>query len=493
MAKIFLSYRRQDSAGVTGRIYDRLRAHFGDDAVFMDIDNIPFGVNFRKHIDTEVSQCDVVLAVIGIGWAGEIDAHRRIDDPKDFVRIEVESALKRDIPVIPILIDRTRMPTEAELPPSLIGLASRNAIDVDQGRDFHLHVDRLIQGIGFHFQRATIAASSRSGQGAARARQNTPRIWPYAAAVAGLACLGVIIYIAIGDHSAPGTPDPSATVEPKSGSSRTKVPSPRLSRLQSGRESTNTIGMKLVRIDAGEFEMGTSKDQMGQLMRLFPGTRFEAEQPQHPVKIMQPFYMGIHEVTQGQYQAVMGKNPSHFKGGDGFPVENVSWSDAVDFCNKLSELEKRTPFYRINGAAITKAGGNGYRLPTEAEWEYACRAQSTTLYFFGNDAAKLSEYAWYDYDAKPTTHPVGQKLPNAWGLYDMLGNVLEWCADGYDEKYYSSSPLADPPGAFGASDRVVRSGGWGLHPGGCRPARRVRFSPAYTSSYLGFRVAAGQE
>src|SRR5690349_11126904 len=134
MAKIFLSYRRQDSAGVAGRIFDRLRTYFGNDAVFMDIDSIPVGEHFRKHIDLAVGQCDLVLAVIGPKWAGEADTHQRIDNSRDFVRIEIESALKREIPVIPILIDRTTMPTESELPPSLAGLTYRNAIDVDQGR-----------------------------------------------------------------------------------------------------------------------------------------------------------------------------------------------------------------------------------------------------------------------------------------------------------------------------------------------------------------------
>ena len=208
---------------------------------------------------------------------------------------------------------------------------------------------------------------------------------------------------------------------------------------------------------------------------------------------VRPFYLGIHEVTQGQYQAVMGDNPSHFKGSDDLPVENVSWLDAVTFCNKLSEREKRTPFYRIDGTEVTLVGGNGYRLPTEAEWEYACRAKSTTLYPFGDDASKLGEHAWYAGNSESKTHPVGQKLPNAWGLYDMLGNVWEWCADGYDEKYYASSPPADPPGAPGASHRVIRGGGWGNYPGCCRPADRVGCTPGYRSNDLGFRVAAVQE
>ncbi len=159
MPRIFLSYQRQDSIGVAGRIYDRLCAHFGNDAVFMDIDSIPFGEDFREHIDAAVGQCDIVLAVIGTKWAGETDAHRRLDDPRDFVRIELESALNRNLPVIPILIDHATMLGEADLPPSLGRMAFRNAIDVDQGRDFHPHVDRLIRGIEFHFQKRSAASA----------------------------------------------------------------------------------------------------------------------------------------------------------------------------------------------------------------------------------------------------------------------------------------------------------------------------------------------
>ena len=243
----------------------------------------------------------------------------------------------------------------------------------------------------------------------------------------------------------------------------------------------NSIGMTLKLIPAGEFLMGTTKDQVDQFMRLFPGSDrqwFDAEQPAHSVRLSKAFYLGIHEVTQGQYQAVMGDNPSQFKGSDDLPVENVSWLDAVTFCIKLSEREKRTPFYRIDGAEVTLAGGNGYRLPTEAEWEYACRAKSTTLYPFGDDAGKLGEHAWYSNNSDRKTHPVGQKLPNAWGLYDMLGNVWEWCADGYAEKYYASSPPADPPGAPRASPRVFRGGSWYAAPGRCRPAIRDRHAPA---------------
>jgi len=442
MSKIFLCYRRHDSIGVAGRIYDRLRAHFGSDAVFMDIDSIPFGDDFREHIDAAVGQCDVVLAVIGTKWAGETDAHRRLDDPGDFVRIELESALHRNLPVIPILIDHARMPGEADLPQSLTRLAFRNAIEVDQGRDFHPHVDRLIRGIEFHFQKSSAATVK----------------------------------------------PPRATTIP----SAERESSP----LSPARKLTNSLGMTLVRIEPGSFLMGSSKDQIDHLMRLFSNSKrewFDNEQPQHTVKISRPFYLGTHQVTQGQYRAVMGDNPSKFTGSDNLPVENVSWLDAIEFCNKLSEREKGTPFYGIDGSEVTVVGGNGYRLPTEAEWEYACRARSTTLYPLGDDAGKLSKYAWSDGNSAIKTHQVGQKLPNAWGLYDMLGNVWEWCGDWYDEAYYASSPPADPPGTSKASHRVVRGGGWSSGPGRCRPADRGRYRPGSRGNDLGLRVAAVQE
>jgi formylglycine-generating enzyme required for sulfatase activity len=248
---------------------------------------------------------------------------------------------------------------------------------------------------------------------------------------------------------------------------------------ESPKHITNTIGMKLALIPSGKFLMGSSESDP---------TAMSDEQPQHPVMLNKPFYLGIYEVTQRQYRTVMGDNPSHFKGSNDLPVEQVSWLKAVEFCNKLSKREKRKPFYRINETEVAIVGGRGYRLPMEAEWEYACRAGTASTYSFGADAGMLGEYAWYEKNAKKETHPVGQKLPNAWGIHDMLGNVCEWCGDWYDSKYYVSSPGLNPSGPLSASARVNRGGAWNSVPRDSRSAFRLKDAPTNRFGNLGFRV-----
>jgi formylglycine-generating enzyme required for sulfatase activity len=241
---------------------------------------------------------------------------------------------------------------------------------------------------------------------------------------------------------------------------------------------TNTIGMKLVRIPAGEFLMGSPDSDEDALPH---------EKPQHRVRITQPFYLGATPVTQGQYRAITGTNPSYFQGSDDLPVEQVSWNDAIAFCNKLSEREGLKPFYQFGPGA--QSGVEGYRLPTEAEWEYACRAGSQTRFSFGDAPASLGQYAWYFSNSGNKTHPVAQKRPNAWGLYDMHGNVWEWCEDWYEANYYANSPGADPLAPPQASDRVIRGGGWSINPQVGRAANRGGLAPGYRYEYLGFRAA----
>jgi formylglycine-generating enzyme required for sulfatase activity len=257
---------------------------------------------------------------------------------------------------------------------------------------------------------------------------------------------------------------------------------------------TNSIGMKLVFIPPGEFEMGSPKELIEEELKAqgddpWYKEHLPGEGPQHRVRITKPFYLGVYEVTQEEYQRVMGKNPSEFsatgKGKDEvsgrdtkrFPLENVSWDDAVEFCRKLSERPEE------------KAAGRTCRLPSEAQWEYACRAGSTTRYCFGDQESGLDELAWYGVNSGGATHPVGEKKPNAWGLYDMHGNVWEWCQDWYDKDYHDNSPTDDPSGPPGGSGRVIRGGGWHYPACFCRSANRGHLHPVIGDNYMGFRAS----
>jgi len=246
---------------------------------------------------------------------------------------------------------------------------------------------------------------------------------------------------------------------------------------------TNSIGMKLVLIPPGEF--------MRRGMQQLSDRASYLKKPQRKVRITKPFYLGVYEVTQAEYEKVMGENPSDFaKGGrcadrvsgkdtSRNPVEMVSWYDAVEFCKRLSAKE-----------------GETYRLPTEAEWEYACRAGTTTLYSFGDDKASLGEYAWYDAGipySHQKTHPVGEKKPNAWGLHDMHGNVMEWCQDWFAKDYYAVSPTDDPPGPATGRFRVGRGGSFRSYYFDCESSDGCcTYLPTVRFIDLSFRVALGE-
>jgi formylglycine-generating enzyme required for sulfatase activity len=263
-------------------------------------------------------------------------------------------------------------------------------------------------------------------------------------------------------------PRPGETAEVR----RPAVPAvPRGSAVGPG-ELVNSIGMRFVLIPAGTFTMGSPNHEEAR----------KRDEGQHQVTLTKGFYLSIVPVTQTQWQAVMNSNPSNVKGADR-PVEQVSWDDAVAFCRKVKELT-----------------GHECRLPTEAEWEYACRAGTTTAYSFG-DRTKgcgvlgigaqdlLGAHAWYNENSGGQTHPVGRKKPNAWGLYDMHGNVWEWCLDWYDESYCGNLPRNDPLGAFEGLSRVIRGGGWSGPGADCRSARRNRLKPDRGDPNIGFRVA----
>jgi formylglycine-generating enzyme required for sulfatase activity len=233
----------------------------------------------------------------------------------------------------------------------------------------------------------------------------------------------------------------------------------------------NSIGMELILIPAGTFRMGSPLTERDR-------GKMEA---QVDVTLTRPFYLGIKEVTQGQWRAVMGTRPwkreLNVAEGDTFPATCISWTDAQEFCRKMSEKEKIE-----------------YRLPTEAEWEYACRAGTTTRFSFGESEDELSDHAWWGaligkggIEREHFAHQVGQKMPNAFGLYDMHGNVWEWCEDYFADQLPGKT---DPLVVDGASSaHVVRGGGWSLAESYCRSAFRSWYAAKARINYLGFRVA----
>jgi formylglycine-generating enzyme required for sulfatase activity len=434
MSQLFISYRRDDSTDVTGRIYDRLVGRYGAANIFRDLDAIPLGTDFRKHLTQAVRRCAVLLAVIGRQWLDVTTAagKRRLDDERDFVRIEIEAALQRDIPVIPVLVQGAEMPPEEQLPPSLQELVFRQAAVVRRDPDFHRDVDRLIRELDRVIQRAT---SPETSPEVTRASADGPRARPE---------LPLVL--------------------------------------------TNSIGMELALIPPGQFRMGSPQDE----------ENHQDDEIQHEVTLTKPFYLGVHQVTQEQYERVMGSNPSYFsakrrgkdKGQDTkrFPVESVSWDDAAAFCRTLSDLPEEKQHKRL------------YLLPTEAQWEYACRegGSSKTPFHFG--AFLSSELANFDGnfpyggaakgDYLERTTTVGSYKPNKFGLYDMHGNVWEWCADSYDKDFYRKEEAkVDPENKGKDGDRrVLRGGSWFNDGRDCRAAYRNYIAPDNRINYIGFRV-----
>jgi len=259
------------------------------------------------------------------------------------------------------------------------------------------------------------------------------------------------------------TPEMIATAIETSQASPTQSPSAvAASLIKAQQTTTNSIGMEFVLIPAGEFEMGSPSGEED---------RSVLEGPVHTVKIEKAYYLGKYEVTQKQWREVMGSNPSYFKGDD-LPVENMPWIDAQEFVMKLNEKE----------------GTDKYRLPSEAEWEYAARAGTTTRYYFGNDASDLGNYGWYFSNSGRRTHSVGQKEPNPWGLYDIHGNVFEWVQDRWHNTY-DGAPTDGSAWEDGISPyRVSRGGSCNFDAGNCRSANRNFDAPFPHRGDTGFRL-----
>jgi formylglycine-generating enzyme required for sulfatase activity len=278
-----------------------------------------------------------------------------------------------------------------------------------------------------------------------------------------------------------------------------------------GKRVSRSTGMELVRIEPGQYRIGSPAGEAGR----------RADEEQRSCRIRKAFYLGVHEVTQGQYQKVMKANPSWFQPGGGgkdkvrglatadFPVENVSWLDTIEFCNLLSRMDGLPAYYRMSalkrdGASIVSAevkvlGGNGYRLPTEAEWEHACRAGTITMFGLGGyldrgfanlkpTLVSIGYGSALEWEDLGRTAKVGTHRANGWGLHDMHGNVAEWCWDWY-EKEYPADLADDPAGPEKGTQRVHRGGSWLVPKQSGRSASRGMQAPGTKSYTTGFRVA----
>ncbi len=457
MTAIFISYRRQDTRLIAGRIFEKLETALGAGAVFMDIDRIPFGVDFHSFLDEAVARARIVLVLIGHGWAEAKDeaGRRRLDNPDDFVRIEVESALRRNIPMGAVLIDGAPVPRAEQLPESMRALLRFNAAPVDAGRDFHPHMDRLIADLKRHL-------NGQMGGGGTAAQP------------------------------VQGRGEPALKVRSGSGEGFRDVAAPWCP--------------EMVVAPAGSFMMGTAPAEIDKLCKEYTASAefFKYEAPQHEVTIAKPFAVGRYAVTRGEFAAFVSEKgysvPDEaytFEGGkyelrkgrsfrnpgfaqdDSHPVVCVNWDDAKAYAKWLSGKT-----------------GKDYRLLSEAEWEYACRAGTQTPFWWGSSIS--TEQGNYDGnftfgggkkgEYRQKTVPVKSFQPNPWGLYQVHGNVWEWCEDLWHDNY-NGAPIDGSARTTGDSGvRSLRGGSWGNLPQDLRAGARLRYA-GNRVSYAGFRLA----
>lgn len=477
--RIFISYRRDDSAGHAGRVCDRIAQRFGRDVVFFDVDAIPLGVNFVKVLREEVAQCSVLLAIIGPDWLEMRDetGQRRLDDPRDLVRIEIAAALTRDIPVIPVLLEGAQMPRPEQLPEDIRELSERNGLNVRHA-SFDGDMAKLLSAL----QGSTASPPpSLSSSPDDRLRAQA------ASALAGLH----------GDLA----PEEVERLR-REGRIWVRTGMAAAQKVQwllpaNGRKEwfkDIESGPEMVVVPAGKFEMGSAEGEAG---------RQDDEGPRHSVVIAAPFAVGRLAVTRREFAAFVESSQYRMDRGafvwvgvewmfdptkswrdpgfaqdESHPVVNVNWHDAKAYVAWLSAMT-----------------GKSYRLLSEAEWEYVARAGSSAPFWWGTGVAteKQANYRNFDPQSERTyqgkTAPAMHFEPNPWGLYNVHGNVWEWCEDTWHPNY-NGAPTDGSPWLGGNTGlRVRRGGSWGNDVWELRAARRSKYNPDVRRGSLGFRVA----
>ncbi|CAN2041856.1 formylglycine-generating enzyme [Candidatus Magnetomoraceae bacterium gMMP-15] len=532
---IFISYRRDDTSGYAIALYKSLSEYFHDNQIFMDVDKIEPGEDFTQVIENALNSCKVLIVLIGRNWLSASDERgRRLDNPNDFVRLEISTALKRDIRVIPVLLDGVSMPRFDDLPDELISLTRRQALDISNTR-FNYDVDRLIK-ILEKILKSENTHKTKTPEKPDK-KQNKSKLLKIPILFTGIILiLAMLIGIGIfwaSQNDWKITTDTSTVIpkEPIKTNTSTVIPKEpiKIAKLISTTKNTTSVeimdtstiipkksikvtkppklistttsvevvpkvkdkpkvtsskkiwkdpitGMDFVWIPQGCFKMGSPESEKG---------RGSDEGPVHEVCV-DGFWMGKYEVTNAQYRKFKSNHNSksyegHSLNENNQPVVYVSWNDIQEFIKWL------------NGK---NSNGDKFRLPTEAEWEYACRAGTTTPFYFGETIS--TDQANYDGNYiygngkkgiyRKKTTPVGSFSENAFGLFDMHGNIWEWCQDIYSSGAYNKHQRFNPIYANSGSYRVIRGGSWYFNPRGVRCANRHGYSPGDGNDYLGFRL-----
>lgn len=457
MSRILIFYRREDSADVTGRIYDRLIQQFGRGTVFKDVDSMAFGVDFRVHLDTQLAKCEVFLAVIGRDWMKKrgSKSKSRLDDPGDFVRIEVESALKRQILVIPVLVSGAAIPPADRLPDSLRDLSYRNGLVVRPDPDFHRDLDRLIEFLkqkikGPDDQRTE---PSLTGETAAEALKEGPAPTPEEKSAPALE-----------EKPGPGLEEKPTRAPEEKPSPRpveAEQPTSRQSSIRSSEKPRQEPPLEMVKVPKGPFLYGDEK------------TREVTDYN---------YWIDQYPVTNEKYRVFVsadGYGNQAYWSPEGWKWKTENDITGPEFWDDPQWNKADCPVVGVSyyeAEAYAKCVGK--RLPTDQEWEKAARGEDGRQYPWGEEFDKNrcnSGESGIGHTTPVTQYPNGV---SPWGCYDMVGNVWEWCADWYDETNYR---------------RVIRGGSWFSKPGILRASNRYRGIAVNRFSHIGFRLVQNME